>query len=461
MKSVSLKTKLLFGAGDIYGGGAMNLINFFYLIFLTDVLNIRPVYAGAIFMCSKIWDAVSDPLMGVITDNTRSRFGRRRPYFLAGVIFVFLSFVLLWFPAGFAAETARVLFALAAYLLFCTVFTMVMVPYYAMSAELSSSYNERTQISNIRLAFSMGSSIFCALLPMMIVRAFADIRIGYICMSVVFGLFFALPFIGVFAGTKESPCPHERARFSWKAFVYPFKLRTFRILVLLYLMAFLSLDIISTQVSYYMKYYMMRGSLTNIVLGAVIIAQILFLPVHFALSKRIGKNGVYALGCGLTVAGVALMAAVSPLWPQFVMFIPPVIVGAGMSACVSMPWSMYGDVTDVGELAAGVRTEGSFSGIMTFVRKVSSALTVFLVSALIDFFGYVRPVEGVEQAQPEAVLLCIRLIILGAPLVLLSAGFFFALKYPLNRQTHDRLREFLSGGTKDKTVEAELKEKLI
>jgi len=460
MDKVKFRTKLLFGAGDMFGGGAVNLINFFYLIFLTDVVNIRPVYAGAIFFCSKIWDAVSDPLMGVITDRTNSRYGRRRPYFLAGVFFIFISFVLLWLPVNFAAEAARVMYVLAAYLFFNTVFTMVMVPYYAMAAEISSDYNERTLISNIRLAFSMGSSILCALIPMIIVRSFADIRTGYICMSVVFALFFSLPFIGVFADTKEN-APVKHRKFSIKNFLQPFQIKSFRLLVITYLSAFLTLDIISILVSYYMKYYMQRSGQTNLVLGAVIITQILCLPVYFALSKKTGKNGAFCIGAAVIIIGITAMTLVSPSWPVFIMYIPPIIIGAGMSAGVSMPWSMFADVTDVGEFATGERNSGSFSGIMTFVRKICSAVAIFIISALLDIGGYLRPVDGIEQLQPSSVILSIRLIIILAPLLLLSIGITAARRYPLSRQMHKKLREFMDSREKSAAEEKELRDILV
>jgi MFS family permease len=99
-EKLSLSTKLGYGAGDLFGGGAMTIIGFYYLYFLTDIVKISPALAGIAFLVSKIWDAVSDPLMGMISDRTRTRFGRRRPYFLAGIILIFIAFFLMWFPVS-------------------------------------------------------------------------------------------------------------------------------------------------------------------------------------------------------------------------------------------------------------------------------------------------------------------------------------------------------------------------
>jgi len=92
-EKVPFITKFFFGFGDVYGGGVFNIINFFYAIFLTDVVKIPPVYASTIFFVGKIWDAITDPIMGYISDRTKSRWGRRRPYFLFGVPFIFLSLI--------------------------------------------------------------------------------------------------------------------------------------------------------------------------------------------------------------------------------------------------------------------------------------------------------------------------------------------------------------------------------
>ncbi|MCP4749377.1 MAG: hypothetical protein GY866_00655 [Proteobacteria bacterium] len=123
---LSLGIKIGFGVGDIYGGGAMVIIGFFYLYFLTDILLIAPALAGTVFLVSKIWDAVSDPIMGIISDRTRTRFGRRRPYFLIGMLLIFLSFFMMWYPVDFSLEIHRFTYVVVAYVFFSTAYTIIM-----------------------------------------------------------------------------------------------------------------------------------------------------------------------------------------------------------------------------------------------------------------------------------------------------------------------------------------------
>ena len=185
---LKLSTKIGYGAGDIFGGGAFTIIGLFYLYFLTDVVRIRPSLAGIVFLVSKIWDAVSDPLMGIISDRTRSRFGRRRVYFLAGIGLIAVSFFAMWFPVDFDAELARFVYIVVAYLFFSTIITMVMVPFTALASELTGDYHERTSLAMFRMVFSGVAGILCAALPLEIVNLFEDQRTGYIVMGLGFGL---------------------------------------------------------------------------------------------------------------------------------------------------------------------------------------------------------------------------------------------------------------------------------
>ena len=124
----TMKNVFSYAVGDLYGGGAFFIIGALFLVFLTDVAKINPALAGTIILVGKIWDAITDPSMGYISDNTRSKFGRRRIYFLLGIVPIFLSWVLLWSSFGLQSDVGKFIYYLLVYLLFNTVFTMVMVP---------------------------------------------------------------------------------------------------------------------------------------------------------------------------------------------------------------------------------------------------------------------------------------------------------------------------------------------
>ena len=460
---LSLKTKLFYASGDIYGGGAFNIINFFYAIFLTDVVGLKMQYIAPILLIGKIWDAVTDPLMGLISDNTRTRWGRRRPYFLAGTFLIFISFFILWYPVSFPTQVGKFVYALVAYLIFTTVFTMVMTPYSALGAELTLDYHERTSLNSFRLAFSIGSGLVCAVLPMLIVNAFDDIRTGYIVMAIVFGLIFSLPWIGVFLYTKErEEFSQEKKSFNFfELFFEPFKIKSFRLLIFMYLFAYLAIDVVSTVFAYYTKYYLGNETVLPIALGTLFIAEILFIPVYGAIAKKTSKNISYIIGAIVwCIAGVALFT-LPPDVSTFQVVLMAGIIGAGISAVAVMPHAMFGDVTDVAELVVGKREEGTLSGLMTFIRKVASGLAVAGVTFSMGLAGFVNPVDGVEFAQPPSFLFALRFIISFVPLILMTLGIIAAIRYPLVSRDHKKLIKYLEDKRKGLPISPELEKEIL
>lgn len=442
-----------YGLGDIFGGGSGTLISFYYLYFLTDVVRLSPGLAGTVILISKVYDSITDPFEGILSDRTRTRLGRRRPYLLAGIPFVFLSFFLLFYPYNATSEMARFGAVVASYLFFSTVVSLVMLNYNALHAEMTLDYDERTSLSSIRIFFSTIASILCALLPLEIVKAFVDVRQGYIVMGLAFAAFFALPFIATVAATrerKEFSKPPEK--FNLLTFFAPFKVRTFVYSLLMYLTAFVAIDTVSSVIVYFMKYYLLRGSEANYVSGTLLVVQVVALPVFVVMSKRIGKMRAYIVGAAIWLVMMLISLLITPSSPAFAIYVFAGLVGVGTGGIVVMMYAIFPDIPDVDELASGQRREGIYSAMVTFVRKLSSALAIFVVSQAIGAAGYVRPVaevvDGVtrlvEQPQPDAFIQALRMIFAFVPPVLLVVGIFFATRFPLTPQRHARLNALLA-----------------
>jgi oligogalacturonide transporter len=450
---LSLGTKLGFGSGDIYGGGAMTIVGFLYLFFLTDVIRISPALAGVVILVSKIWDAVSDPVMGTISDRTRSRWGRRRPYFLFGIPLVFLSFLVLWYPVSFEAEAARFVFVLAAYLLFSTVITLVMVPYNALSSELTTDYDERTRLSTVRLAFSTVASLLCAVVPLELIKVVPDQRTGYVMLGIAFGLFFALPFLAVFFTTRErKEFQQTRQKVTaYRMFVEPFRIKPFRHVLVMYLFAFVAVDALQAVLIYYMTYYIGRGGEANYILGTLMVVQLLALPLYSMISRKTSKRFSYMLGAGLWAIAMSLSLLIGPGQPSFVIYLFAGLVGLATSGVVVMIYAIFPDIPDIDELHSGERREGTYSGLFTFMRKLSSAIGLFIISNLIQVAGYQPPTESivngvatvVEHAQSDQFILYLRLIFFVVPVVFLVFCLIGARLYRLTPELHDRLRVYL------------------
>ena len=466
--------KIGYGLGDIYGGGSGVVISFYYLIFLTDVVRIAPALAGTVILISKIYDSITDPFEGIIADRTRTKLGRRRPYLLAGIPLVFLSFFALFYPYSMESETTRFISVVLSYLFFSTIVSIVMLNYNALHSEITLDYHERSSLSSIRIFFSTVASIAAALLPLEIVKIFPDIHQGYIVMGLAFGAFFALPFIATVSAVKERPefqKPPEP--FDWKvAFIEPFKNRTFVYTLAMYLFAFVAIDTVSTIVAYFVKYYLQRSDEVSFVNGALLILQVVSLPFYVWLSKRTSKVRGYIVGLAIWAVAMLFSFLLSPdngwLW----VYIFAGVVGIGTGGIVVMIYAIFPDIPDVDELSSGERREGIYSALVTFIRKFSSALAIFAVSNVIGWAGYVPPMQEtidgatklIEQPQSDTFLFVLRLLFMLLPIVLLAFALFFATRFPLTPELHDRLNKFLAAVRKGEEPEedgAELKEILV
>ena len=176
-----LGTKLAYACGDIYGGGAFMVFSLLFMNFLVLVEGISVVAATMIIFIGRVWDAFFDPIMGRISDRTRSRFGRRRFYFLIGMLPVYVSFVMLFYGFGLRQEThhtAIVVYYTISYIFWGMSFSLVMVPYNAILSDMTSDYNERTSFTTLRMVFSGAASLVCAVVPSMIIKGWAAARSG-------------------------------------------------------------------------------------------------------------------------------------------------------------------------------------------------------------------------------------------------------------------------------------------
>ena len=453
-EKLSLWRKIGYGVGDIYGGGTATILAFYYLIFLTDVIRLNPALAGTVILISKVYDAITDPIEGVISDRTRTRLGRRRPYLLAGIPLVFLSFFALFFPVDFEQESTRFVFVICTYLFFSTVVSIVMLNYNALQSELSLDYDERTSLSSARIFFSALASIVCALIPIEIVKAFPDVRQGYIVMGLVFGAFFALPFIFTFLAArerKEFQKPPEKFNLR-DTLIEPFRVRTFVVVLLMFVLASIAVDSVSSIVVYFMKYYLVRGDEANYVAGTLLVFQVIALGFFAVYSRRTSKRRAFILGVGIWMASMLLSIFVRPDSHFLFVYIFAACAGIGVGGFYVSIYAIFPDLPDVDELRTGERREGIFGALITLTRKFSGAVGIFIVSNAIAAAGYVTPIEKVvdgitqlvDQPQSDQFVLTLRVIFVLVPLVLLSLSIFAASRLKLNHQSHARLNRVLA-----------------
>jgi len=441
-RNVSFGTLVSYGLGDIYGGGSFMIVGLLFMFYLTEVVGLSPALAGLVFGIGKVWDAVTDPLMGYISDNTRSRFGRRRMYFLAGIVPIAISFILLWIPVRTHTQAGLFLYYSFAYIIFATVFTMVMIPYSALAAELSGDYKVRNRLSGARLFFSGFSSLLAATVPKIIIDSTkGSPTAGYLAMSIVFGLFFALPWIFVFFGTWENPriAGASISRNFMKEFLSIFSNRSFRIHILMYVFAYSAMDLLMALFTYYLTYYLRRPGIYSVAMGSLMVVQLAMIFVYVKVANSKGKRFAYILGLSIWLVGLYATAFLAPTTPLLLIALICAMIGLGTSAAVYIPYAILPNVIDVDELMTGNQRSGVYSGAMTLTRKlVQGAIVMPLIGLFLQLVGFQS-----NQVQTQEVLNKFLVFFLGGPTILIAAGILAATRFELSPKNSEVLAQEL------------------
>ena len=427
---LSFREKIFFGLGDLYGGNIGFFISLVYFKFLTDVILIPPGIAGTIVLITKVWDAVIDPFIGVISDNTRTRWGRRRPAIFIGGFLTVVTMGLLFLPLGSFELAVKVVYVTASWMFFCTVSSYISISYTSLSAEISNDYRQRNTANSIRLAVSLTTTLIFAVLPLLIRDALTPVigeAYSHLVMALVFGAVFGIALILVALNTKERvPVPAEKTAFSWKLFIKPLQIKCFREILVFYTFAFLSLDIVTTLFQHFMQYVAHRESETSFVLGAMVGAQIITVPVVYRLTKRFSKPFIFKAFTPIWLLGAFCLSIYSASWDGWVIYAFAALTGIGICGCVMMPWLMFPDAVDAGELKFGTRDTGTFSGVMVFLRQLSAAVGVAVVGWVMQWTGF--NAELGTFGQPDSAITGFRVIIIVSSVLFLGLAFVFALR---------------------------------
>jgi GPH family glycoside/pentoside/hexuronide:cation symporter len=437
-----LATRLAFGAGDLSPAIATIVIAFFQLFFLTTIAGLRPGAAGTILLVAKIWDAFTDPVMGWISDHTRSRHGRRRPWLLYGAVPFALVFFLQWIVPPFG-QTGLFFYYLLMTILLSTVFTIVSVPYTSLTPELTRDYDERTTLTSYRFAFSIGGSLIIGSLYPVLVGQFDSQQVGYAAVAGGLAVLMILPFLWCFFGVRERYRAEDYAatagRFSLLAQVkIAFGNRPYLFVIGIYLCSWLAVQIVTSVLAFYIRFWLGEGdTFFGIMILAVQGTAFVFLFVWSAICRKIGKKAVYIVGMLFWIGVQTVLFFLQP--GQLVLAVVlGMLAGVGVAVAYLIPWSMMPDVMEYDELQTGERREGVFYGFMVLLQKLGLAFGLFLVSQALEWSGFDQNMPAAEQ--PESALLAIRFMIGPMPAVLLLLGIALAAFYPITQQKHAELR---------------------
>jgi len=457
-KKLSRGRMLAFASGDMFGGGSFNIINFLYPGYVALAVGLPAQTAGLIIMIARVFDAVTDPVMGYLSDRLRVRYGTRRGSMVVAAPLIVLAMFLMFYPHSNPSETIRFWSVLLSYIFFYVVQTSVMIPYFSLSSEMTDDYTERARMTTLRMAFSIFASIVCVAVPGMIVSGFEG-NTGYIAMSLIFGSAFMICVSVTAVFAKEGiPAPKKTDTFILRDFAKPFRVKQFRQYLGLFLCCQMTMAIMSALFFFYVDFYFCsemtaRGE-DNMVglLGAAIMfsMQIVALPVYLAMVRKTGKMAVYITGSLIWIAGAMVLLILPANASPVLLYLLAAVIGFGISGPGLIPHAIFGDVVDVGNLQFGARTAGMFSGIANLVNKLAQAFGLAAVMTVIGVAGFIEQDirEGAAKVvvQPESAQAAIVWLMVLAPLVCMSIGIFICTRYRLGKDEHAQVLSALEGG---------------
>ena len=469
-KYLSFWTKLVYGSGDWGFSSFGTLRQIFYAIFLTDVVGLEARLASVAALVGIIWDAVNDPLVGMISDRTRTRWGRRRPFLLFFAIPYGLSFLLLWWAPPWQSQIALAATVTLAFMISDTLATLLEVPFSALTPELTPDYDERTSLTTFRMFFNLMASLATAVAAPMIVdtalRAGLTQQQGYLLVAAIFGGLAIIPSLLIFAVVREQYAASESAL---QEIPFMQTVRTawanipFRFASLIFMLNWITFDLVALLLPFYLLYWIARGNLLasvnllgidlpleSAVFALLLITAVLALPLWLFISNRLSKRSAYIIGMVFWAAVQVGIYFLPPSQSQIILLMA-VLAGLSVSSAHLLPDAMFPDVIEWDELRTNRRQEGIYYGVKNFIRKLTGALAIFIALQVLGWFGYQTPPQGVTQfSQSPQTLAAIRFLIGPVGALLLFSAVTVAWFYPLTRERHARIRRLLAKRKKKK-----------
>ncbi len=436
--------KLAYGFGDSGFSVTSTALALLYLDFLVNAVGLDAQWAGLAIGIGRLWDAGNDLLFGTMSDRTRTRWGRRRPYLLFGAIPFGLAFIPMWLMPGISDQAVLAIYYTAAYILFDTMFTLVNTPYVALTPDLAPDYDDRTSLHSYRMFFSISFGLAGAILPLFVVDVFRagfgmSTQQAYAAMALLLGLFSIIPIFVTFAATREPdefqalPAPSLLASFSTA-----FSNRAFVIAAGIYLLTWVPIDIVTFVIIFLLRDALQLGSFERNVAFALMFGMAaLALPLWVWLSAKLDKPRAYQIGMGVLAASLLAISMVGP-GQIGLAFVIAALAGVGLSAAHALPLAIMPDTLDWDELRQGTRQEAACYALLTLSQKLISAVTITLTGVLLAASSYV-PNSGPDALQPLSAINAIRFLTGWLPAALFVAGALLSTVYPITRKRHARI----------------------
>jgi len=416
--------------------------------FYSDTIGVDIAMLGSILFSVRIFDAALDPVMGYVSDKTKTRFGRRRPYVALGSLCLALTLVLLFNPPPHTSPSQDTLwFGVCIFGLFFF-WTLVTVPYEALGPEITFDYDERTKLFSFRDGMLILGTLVAAASPAVIASSLdltsdpSHERLKFFWISALYAPTLVILCWICVLGISEVPCmtlgeKSQDGRSMREGFVEMLANRPFLILILSYTVAAFGSNLPATLILYYVE-YVLHSARADLFLLIYFVVGVLFLPAWVYVSKIIGKKAAWLSAMAINTAAFFFVFFLGH-GDELLYGILVTLSGVGFGATVAIPSAMQADVIDYDELISGERREGQYIGLWSVSRKLAAAVGVGVALLILGYAGYQPKVQ-----QSSDVTLVLRSLYALFPCLCNGLAFAIALRYPISHQVHKDIRSAIA-----------------
>jgi len=431
MNKLSFKEKIGYGLGDTASHFVWDMVGFWILIFYTDTFGISAAAAGTIMLIARFWDMASDPIMGIISDRTNTRWGKFRPYILWMALPYSILAVLAFSTPNFS-ETGKIFYAGITYILLMTVFTAINLPYSSLGAVMTSDSYERAGLNSYRFIFAFVGQFIVSGTALYLANYFGkgDSAKGYQYTLILFSIISFILFMITFSTTRERVQPPKKQENSLKEdFKNLMKNKPWLILFFVGIISFVMFAMQNLSIAYYFKYYI--GKEENVQLFNVIgtVALIVAIPASKPLSEKFGKRNVF-LASSLLSGFFFCLLYIPGMNDTFLIYTFNILAKMTYAPAVPLLWTMLADTADYSEWKSGRRATGLTFSAATFAQKAGWGIGGALAGWLLAAFNFVPNVE-----QTDTAITGIKLMISVFPGILYMSCSILLFFYSIDHKT--------------------------
>jgi len=434
-EKLARSTRIAYGIGDFGPSMSLNVLIIFFFFFLTTAAGVPPNIAGTILLLSKGCNAIATLIVGPLSDQTRTRWGRRHTWMLASAPIMAISFALHWWVPPLTDWQLYGYYLIVA-IFFQVSFACFLIPYSALLTDLSEDNQEHIRLNSWRFGFAMSASTF-SLLLMQGLNGWSDQPqqqlpiLGTVC---AIATLFSIGWCSW--QTEEEEQKATKRQLNLADLKKITQNRPFWFLLGIYSLSWMALLVAPTILPYFIvnNLRLPESAITSITL-IMKIATFLAIFIWQPISAQLGKKATFWLGISIWVIGNCGLFYLQPEQAAWIYLIAT-LQGVGMAAAFLIPPSMVPEAIDWEELQTGQRREGVFNSIMLFANKMAQALGLFLFGQILAFAGFREALPPLEQ--PESALVTIAITVILLPTIPLLASLLLIFLYPIDRETHQK-----------------------